>query len=187
MRHLLCLSAVLFGTLPIAAASERWQTLQAINWVENPTNHHNFGSKGELGPYQFRRMTWNMHTSAPFHQAVDRATADGVAVKHYEWIKKGLSKAGVDPSPFNIAMAWNCGLSAVINGRVPTVTYRYAEQVSNLVETFQHRQRLASNSSGGKDDSGFKWRDRSSQRFAIVLDAPRFSVVGEESRYLLLE
>ncbi len=50
-----------------------------------------------------------------------------------------LDQAGIDPSPFNIAMAWNCGLGAVIQGRVPSVTYNYAQRVVNLVEAYQER------------------------------------------------
>lgn len=134
-----CLLLALAGAIsPLPAATDRWQTLRAINWVENPTNHSRYGSKGELGPYQFRSQTWRLHTSRPFGHAVRRDAADEVAVKHYEWIRRGLQAAGIDPNPYNIALAWNSGLTAVVSGRVPTSTYRYAEQVSNLVE----KQRL---------------------------------------------
>lgn len=122
-----------------AVASERAETLRAINWVENPTNHTRRGSKGELGPYQFRAQTWRLHTSKSFELAVVREHADDVAVKHYEWIKRGLVDAGIAPTPFNIALAWNSGLGAVQRGRVPTVSYGYAQRVANLVEA-QHRQ-----------------------------------------------
>lgn len=123
------------------AVAERAETLRAINWVENPTNHARRGSKGELGPYQFRAETWRMHTKKPFSYAVVREHADEVAILHYEWIKRGLISAGVDPSPFNIAMAWNSGLGSVLNGRVPTVTYNYAERVQNLVEAQRTQRR----------------------------------------------
>lgn len=122
-----------------AVASERAETLRAINWVENPTNHARRGSKGELGPYQFRAQTWRLHTSKSFELAVVREHADAVAVKHYEWIKRGLVEVGIAPTPFNIALAWNSGLGAVQRGRVPTVSYGYAQRVSNLVEA-QRRQ-----------------------------------------------
>lgn len=114
--------------------------MRAINWVENPTNHTRMGRFGELGPYQFRSGTWRMHTNRPFSQAIQREAADEVAVKHYEWIKANLEKAGVDPSPFNIAMAWNTGVGNVINGRAPSVSYNYAERVVNLVHTFKRQQ-----------------------------------------------
>lgn len=116
----------------LAVASQRSATLRAINLVENPTNHTRPGSKGELGPYQFLPRTWQMHTRVPFRQAIIRQHSDVVAVKHYEWIKTGLVAAGIDPSPFNIALAWNCGLAAVTAGRAPSVSYSYAERVQNL-------------------------------------------------------
>lgn len=134
LTYFLLLMIAAGGIPSLAVASDRWETLRAINWVENPTNHTRYGSKGELGPYQFRSQTWRLHTSRPFSQAVQREAADEVAVKHYEWIRRGLVEAGIDPNPYNIALAWNSGLGAVTSGRVPSSTYRYADQVRNLVE-----------------------------------------------------
>lgn len=131
------------GFLPLAWTAERAETLRAINWVENPTNHARCGSKGELGPYQFRPQTWRLHTNRPFSLATVREHADEVAIKHYEWIKGQLSKAGIDPSPFNIALAWNSGVGSVLNGRVPTVSYNYAERVTNLVESQRANRAVA--------------------------------------------
>lgn len=126
-----------------AEASDRWETLRAINWVENPTNHTRRGAFGELGPYQFRPQTWRMHTRKPFEWAVERVHADEVAVKHYEWLRRELQEAGIDPSPYNIALAWNSGLTSVISGRVPRVTYDYANRVANLVAQQKARQPVA--------------------------------------------
>lgn len=133
------LTLAALALLPAAGAAERWKVLKAINWVENPTNHGRFGPKGELGPYQFRASTWREYSDKPFSYAVKRDHADAVAVKHYEWIKRGLVAAGIDPSPYNIALVWNSGLGAVTSGRVPKSTYRYADQVRNLVEVLQRR------------------------------------------------
>ena len=139
----LLLVSVLAFTIE-AAASDRWETLRAINWVENPTNQTHVGRYGELGPYQFRAGTWRMHTDKPFRLAIDRAAADEVAVKHYEWIKRSLEQGGVEANAFNIAMAWNCGVDAVLGGRVPTASYRYAERVENLARTFkEHAETIA--------------------------------------------
>jgi hypothetical protein len=140
LLSLLCSIGVLTGLG--AEAVERAETLQAINWVENPTNHHRRGAKGELGPYQFRSQTWRMHTRRSFDHAVVRVHADEVALRHYEWIRRGLRESGVDPSPYNIALAWNSGLGAVLRGQVPTVSYHYAERVANLVER-QRQERTA--------------------------------------------
>jgi hypothetical protein len=128
------LLVVAFALTGVAAfASQRWETLQAINWVENPRNSTRVGPCGELGPYQFRISTWRMHTRKPFSLAVQREAADEVAVKHYEWLKRGLESGGIQPTPFNIALAWNAGLDQVVNGRPPASAYAYADQVNNLV------------------------------------------------------
>jgi hypothetical protein len=137
------LGTALLGFLPRAVAANRWETLRAINLVENPTNQTRVGPRGELGPYQFRASTWRMHTGKPFSMATDRATADEVAISHYEWIKRGLVEAGIDPNPYNIAMAWNCGLGRVVAGHVPAGSYRYAEQVTNLVDVMARAQAVA--------------------------------------------
>ncbi|HVU18212.1 MAG TPA: hypothetical protein VHD32_14915 [Candidatus Didemnitutus sp.] len=73
--------------------------------------------------------------------AIDRASSDEVAVAHYEWIKRGLIDAGIDANTYNIAMAWNCGLGAVVGGHVPSVSYQYADRVRNLVNTIKQQER----------------------------------------------
>lgn len=139
LKTVLFLILATLALLPAAGAAERWKVLKAINWVENPTNHGRFGPKGELGPYQFRSSTWREYSNQPFSYAVKREHADAVAVKHYEWLKRGLVAAGIEPSPYNIALCWNSGLGAVTSGRVPKSTYRYADQVRNLVEVLQRQ------------------------------------------------
>jgi len=114
------------------SAGERWETLQAIHWVENPHDSPKAGPCGELGAYQFRENTWRMHTQVPFKLAIDRTHSDEVAVRHYEWIKRGLIRAGLPVTPYNVALAWNDGLAATIKGRVPAATRNYAERVNNL-------------------------------------------------------
>ncbi len=141
-KFLFVLCAVVLA-LPVAGAAERAETLRAINWVENPTNHTRPGSRGELGPYQFMPQTWRLHTRMPFSRAVVREQADAVAVRHYEWIEEGLRDAGIDPNPYNIALAWNCGLGAVKSGRIPAMSYHYAERVQNLVEQQRARRQAA--------------------------------------------
>lgn len=141
-RLLTCLFVVFLSNFAVASTTtdtDRWETLRAINLVENPTNQTGYGSKGELGPYQFRSSTWRMHTSKSFRMANDRATADQVAVQHYEWIAARLKAAGIDANSYNIALAWNCGLSAVVSGRIPMQSYHYAERVNNLASDFRRQ------------------------------------------------
>lgn len=124
----LLLSAV---ALPLAAA-QRGDILQAIHWVENPRNVTKPGPKGELGAYQFRESTWRMHTGLPFSHALEKAHADPVAVRHYDWIARGLIRHGMEVTPYNVALAWNGGLSATVRRRSPPAAHRYAERVHNL-------------------------------------------------------
>jgi hypothetical protein len=180
-KHLLkfVLLVSLLGFISVAAASDRWETLRAINWVENPTNQTQVGRFGELGPYQFRPGTWRMHTDKPFRQAIQREAADEVAVKHYEWIKRTFLKAGVDPNVFNIAMAWNCGVEAVLSGRAPRVSYHYAERVNNLVETLKDRHRPELAEESVPAGHGDEYTGEEQVRFRILQDTPRFVLAAD--------
>ena len=146
-RALLLAGAVLvLGSLLPATlgATERWETLEAIHWIENPLNTERPGRYGELGAYQFRAATWRMHTTVPFVQATDRRISDEVAIRHYEWLRAGLGRAGIEPTPYTIALAWNGGLSTVVRGRVRPATRDYAERVQNIAGHLRHSQ-VASN------------------------------------------
>ena len=121
-------------------ASERWETLEAIHWIENPHNSPRPGPYGELGAYQFRQATWRMHTSVPFARALDRSASDDVAIRHYEWLKQGLVRNGLEATPYNIALAWNGGLSATVRGTVPAAARDYAERVINIAQSLHHTQ-----------------------------------------------
>ncbi len=173
-RHLtqIILLVSVLGFALKAGADDRWETLRAINWVENPTNHTRMGRFGELGPYQFRPATWRMHTKKSFQLANQREAADEVAIKHYEWIKRTLEKAGVDANSFNIAMAWNSGVDNVVNGRAPSVSYDYAERVTNLVNTFKRNAPpiMAAVVPVKTSVLGLV-------HFAVLPDAPRFEIV----------
>lgn len=129
----------LSGMASPARASDRWETLEAIHWVENPNNSPAPGLHGELGAYQFRRSTWTHYTTKPFEYARERTHSDEVAVKHYEWIKRGLEQAGMDATPYRIALAWNAGLQATVSGRVSSSSRHYATRVNNLVGVLKQR------------------------------------------------
>ncbi|MEO7413034.1 MAG: hypothetical protein ABIZ81_06735 [Opitutaceae bacterium] len=126
-----------------AMAASRWETLEAIHAVENPSNSPRPGRFGELGAYQFRAMTWRMHTSLPFSEAIDRRRSDEVAVRHYEWLKTTLTRAGVEPSTYNIALAWNAGANAVITRRVSSASRNYAQRVENLATALNANSGIA--------------------------------------------
>ena len=178
---LLLLVSVFIFTIKVSA-SDRWETLRAINWVENPTNQTHVGRFGELGPYQFRAATWRMHTDKPFRLAIDRASADEVAVKHYEWIKRTLEQRGVEASAFNIAMAWNCGVDSVLAGRVPTASYLYAERVANLTRTFKERApEVAAVTTPAVDaPTTIRWDEHAELfHFQVLEGVPRFVIAAE--------
>ncbi len=115
-----------------ARADTRSDTLEAIHMVENPRDLIQAGPAGELGAYQFRRETWAMHTTRPFREALVRAYSDEVALAHYEWLRAGLKRNGLEATSYNIALAWNAGLSAAVKGRAPRAAKFYAERVNNL-------------------------------------------------------
>jgi hypothetical protein len=120
-----------------AFATERWATLEAIHQLENPRDSDLPGNLGELGAYQFREQTWKMHTAAPFRRALDRRSSDAVAVKHYDWIKAELEKRGITVTPYMIALAWNGGIKAVLEGHPPAPAVDYASRAANLALYFE--------------------------------------------------
>jgi hypothetical protein len=130
------LFAILFLVLSSGRASVRWATLQAIHQLENPRNLSRPGPHGELGAYQFRASTWRLHTSVPFARAIDKRASDAVAVKHYDWLKRGLERSGLPANPYYIALAWNGGLSAAVKGSSPRAACEYAERTANLAACF---------------------------------------------------
>lgn len=136
------LLAIILG-LTTLRASERRVTLEAIHSLENPRNLTRPGPRGELGAYQFRPETWRMHTTLPFAHAHDRTTSDYVAEKHYDWLRRGLESARVAPTPYNIALAWNSGLAAVVAGKSPRSAHRYAERAANLAEAIGAERQVA--------------------------------------------
>lgn len=125
------------------SASERWETLEAIHRIENPNDSDLPGPCGELGAYQFSERTWHMHTTLPFERATERRVSDAVAVRHYEWLKENLLRAGIKVSPYTIALAWNGGLTSVMRGTMRPATRDYAERVNNIADQLHQSLLLA--------------------------------------------
>jgi hypothetical protein len=127
--------------LPTAQAAGRWATLEAIHQLENPRNLTRPGANGEFGAYQFRASTWRRYTSVPFSRALERLESDRVAVAHYEWLRRGFERAGLTPTPYRIALAWNGGFEAAVSGRSPAVAHDYAQRAVNLAEELDRAAR----------------------------------------------
>jgi hypothetical protein len=117
-------------------AQSRSATLEAIHCLENPTDSTAPGRCGELGPYQFREATWHKYSQAPFAYALNRRASDKVAIRHYEWLKEQIESRGIPASSYNIALAWNGGLGAVLRDRCPQAARDYAQRASNLASSF---------------------------------------------------
>ena len=127
-----CLTTVAAGAAP--ALPDQSAFLHAIRLVESGDCYDSpRGRCGELGAYQFRLMVWRQHTTAPFSQARTRF-ADTVAARHYSWITQRLRANGIEPTSWNIAAAWNSGVSSVVSGAIPAATQDYATRVVNLME-----------------------------------------------------
>jgi len=131
------LALIIVGAVSLNSQASTNAMLRGIRVVETQDQlHPPRGKLGERGPYQFRRMTWRMHTSSSFDLAENREVANTVAKRHYAWIAEQLKASGIDASPYNIAMAWNAGVNAVIRGHVPAVARDYADRVLNIASTF---------------------------------------------------
>lgn len=131
------LTLIIVGAVSLTSQASTNAVLRGIRVVETQDQlHPPRGKLGERGPYQFRRSTWRMHTKSSFDLAENREVANTVAKRHYAWIETQLQANGVESSPYNVAMAWNAGVNAVIRGRVPSVARDYASRVLNLAGTF---------------------------------------------------
>jgi hypothetical protein len=73
-------------------------------------------------------------------RALERPASDDVAIRHYEWLKTGLLRHGLDVTPYNIALAWNGGLAAAVRGSVPAAARDYAERVTNIAQELRRAQ-----------------------------------------------
>jgi hypothetical protein len=120
--------------VPELRAWEKSDILHAIHQVENPRDLQRAGQRGELGPFQFRRTVWSKYTEKPFSLATDPVEAQVVAEAHYDWIKRGLERNGLEVTPYQIGLAWNAGLHATVNNRASNQSKQYAQRVANLVE-----------------------------------------------------
>lgn len=71
--------------------------------------------KGALGPYQFKRDTWNDHArGVPWAQAVDEPTARVVAVRYLAWLDCTITKWSGKPATLDqVLAAWNGGIGTL--------------------------------------------------------------------------
>jgi hypothetical protein len=130
------LTLIIVGALCLTGRASTNAVLRGIRIVETQDQlHPPRGKLGERGPYQFRRSTWRMNTSSSFDLAENREVANTVAKRYYAWIEAQLQANGIEPSSYNVALAWNAGVNAVIRGNAPAVAHNYATRVLNLAST----------------------------------------------------
>lgn len=84
-----------------------------------------------------------MHTAIPFARALERSCSDHVAGLHFDWIRRGLERAGLPASAYLVALAWNGGLNAAVGGRAPRAARLYAERAANLASALEAERRVA--------------------------------------------
>lgn len=99
--------------------------LRAIALVESGNNPHAVGAAGERGRFQI----------TPPVAAVCGGYGDPAAVRWERQLERELLAAGIDPLPFNVALAWNAGPGAVKRGQVPEQSYDYARRVVATMES----------------------------------------------------
>lgn len=91
------------------------------------------GPAGETGAWQLTPKV--RHDRTAELRAAGRKgpfTDREIAEAHVRWLERNLMAAGVDPSFFNIALAWNCGFDRTIRGRAPETSFHYATRLVNL-------------------------------------------------------
>lgn len=104
--------------------------LQAVALVESGGDARAIGMAGERGEFQI----------APVVAAEVGGYGHRAAEAHMRRLERLLQHAGVDPLPFNLALAWNAGIGHVHRGTAPVESYRYATRVCNTLENLQQRK-----------------------------------------------
>lgn len=61
-------------------------------------------------------------------------TDEALVRAQVRWLEREMARAGVDALPFNVALAWNCGLTRTLSGGAPLASYDFARRVTALLE-----------------------------------------------------
>lgn len=101
--------------------------LRAEALVESANNPHAVGAAGERGRFQM----------APAVVASTGGYGEREAMRWERQLERELLAAGIEPLPFNVALAWNAGPTAVKRGTVPMVSYDYACRVVATMEAIK--------------------------------------------------
>lgn len=101
--------------------------LQAVALVETGDNPQAVGVLGERGRFQMM----------PVVAASCGGHGEREAARWEKHLERELVAMGVEPLPFNVALAWNAGMTKVRAGKVPVSSYRYAGRVVATMESLR--------------------------------------------------
>lgn len=91
------------------------------------------GAAGERSAWQLSKDTWKLYTREAFTRASSNARlASTIARLHLRHLIIEIEAMRQQPTPQNLAIAWNAGLGALRRRSVPPGTYEYADRVANL-------------------------------------------------------
>lgn len=94
------------------------------------------GRRGERSAWQISPEVWREYCEASFTRASsDSRLAAMVAAAHLEWLRLSLEQKGRPATPYNLALAWNAGLGAVLTGKAPPGAHDYAARADALYES----------------------------------------------------
>jgi hypothetical protein len=106
--------------------------LSAIAQVETGSNPSAIGKHQERSAYQLTEAAWKETTDLPWAMALNPPVAAAVARARLVSIRNGLLQEHLQPSVYNMALAWNGGRSRVILQRwEPPKVIAYAIRVEN--------------------------------------------------------
>jgi hypothetical protein len=130
--------------------------LWALAQVETP-----HGVPTEVGPFG-EEGRWQIVPAVRADRTLElvargeRVTERALAAAHVRWIERTLTREGVDPLPFNIALAWNAGVHQATRGRAPVSAYHFAARVVNLTAYATEQERsLPMNTSAASHEALF--------------------------------
>lgn len=107
--------------------------LDAIAAVESRGDPTAKGRHGERGAHQMLESTWRECTSLPWSYALDPAWESDVARFYLIKLKYQLQERRIEPTPYNLALAWNQGAKAVILAKwLPREVKDRATRISTL-------------------------------------------------------
>jgi len=97
------------------------------------------GPAGETGPWQLTPSV-RIDRGREIRGRGERVTDEAIATEQVLWLMRQHRANAGEPNMFMVAVAWNCGLTTVLESRVPVSSYQFAGRVMNLVEKQKETQ-----------------------------------------------